>query len=129
MLKSIQKWLHNNFLKKYGFGWLYRIFFLHVAILLATYCIYIYIYYFLFELFFSSSKWKCHLTLYDADRQKLYDIWSKCCPIFCICCIDDINFYVSTQQWVFSWKIGCYGQFWTLQIPKWLVKIQKLKKD
>lgn len=41
-----------------------------------------------------SSKWKCHLTLYDADRQKLYDIWSKCCPIFCICCIDDINFYV-----------------------------------
>ena len=27
MLKSIQKWLHNNFLKKYGFGWLYRDFF------------------------------------------------------------------------------------------------------
>jgi hypothetical protein len=27
LLKSIQKWLHNNFLKKYGFGWLYRDFF------------------------------------------------------------------------------------------------------
>ena len=27
MLKFIQKWLHNNFLKKYGFGWLYRDFF------------------------------------------------------------------------------------------------------
>ena len=27
MLKSIQKWLHNNFLTKYGFGWLYRDFF------------------------------------------------------------------------------------------------------
>ena len=24
MLKSIQKWPHNIFLKKYGFGWLYR---------------------------------------------------------------------------------------------------------
>ncbi|XP_052081945.1 phospholipid scramblase 1-like [Mytilus californianus] len=41
-----------------------------------------------------SSKWKTHLTLYDANRQKLYDIWSKCCPIFCVCCIDDINFHV-----------------------------------
>ena len=38
MLKSIQKWLHNNFLKKYGFGWLYIGIFLHVAILLAEYC-------------------------------------------------------------------------------------------
>ena len=38
LLKSIQKWLHNKFLKKYGFGWLYKDFFLHVAILLATYC-------------------------------------------------------------------------------------------
>jgi hypothetical protein len=38
-LKSIQKWLHNNFLKKYGFGWLYRDFFLHVSIFLATYSI------------------------------------------------------------------------------------------
>ena len=27
MLKFIQKWLHNNILKKYGFGWLYRDFF------------------------------------------------------------------------------------------------------
>jgi urate oxidase len=27
MLKFIQKWLHNNVLKKYGFGWLYRDFF------------------------------------------------------------------------------------------------------
>jgi hypothetical protein len=27
MLKFIQKWLHNNFLKKYGFGWLHRDFF------------------------------------------------------------------------------------------------------
>jgi hypothetical protein len=27
MLKFIQKWLHNNFLKKYGFGWLYWDFF------------------------------------------------------------------------------------------------------
>jgi hypothetical protein len=27
LLKSIQKWLYNNFLKKYGFGWLYRDFF------------------------------------------------------------------------------------------------------
>jgi hypothetical protein len=27
LLKSIQKWLHNNFLNKYGFGWLYRFFF------------------------------------------------------------------------------------------------------
>ena len=27
MLKYIQKCLHNNFLKKYGFGWLYRDFF------------------------------------------------------------------------------------------------------
>ncbi|XP_052081984.1 uncharacterized protein LOC127719764 isoform X6 [Mytilus californianus] len=42
----------------------------------------------------NGSKWKMNLTLYDANRQKLYDIWSKCCPIFCICCIDDINFYV-----------------------------------
>jgi hypothetical protein len=33
LLKYIQKWLHNNFVKKYGFGWLYRDFFLHVAIL------------------------------------------------------------------------------------------------
>ena len=24
MLKYIQKWLHNTFSKKYGFGWLYR---------------------------------------------------------------------------------------------------------
>ena len=28
MLKSIQKWLHNNIKKKYGFGWLYMDFFL-----------------------------------------------------------------------------------------------------
>ena len=27
MLKSIQEWLHNNFLKKHGFGWLYMDFF------------------------------------------------------------------------------------------------------
>ena len=40
MLKSIQKWLHNNFMNKYGFGWLYRDFFLHAPILLATNCIY-----------------------------------------------------------------------------------------
>ncbi|VDI73163.1 phospholipid scramblase 1-like isoform X2 [Mytilus galloprovincialis] len=40
------------------------------------------------------SKWKMNLALYDANRVKLYDIWSKCCPIFCVCCIDDINFYV-----------------------------------
>jgi hypothetical protein len=38
LLKSIQKWLHNNVLKKYGFGWLYRDFYLHVAICLTTYC-------------------------------------------------------------------------------------------
>jgi hypothetical protein len=31
LLKSIQRWLHNNFLKKYGFGWLYRDF-LHFRI-------------------------------------------------------------------------------------------------
>ena len=39
MLKSIQKWLHNNFLKKYGFGWLYRDF-LHFRILLTDDCTY-----------------------------------------------------------------------------------------
>ena len=27
MLKFIQKWPHNNILKKYGFGWLHREFF------------------------------------------------------------------------------------------------------
>jgi hypothetical protein len=27
MLKFIQKWLHNIFLEKYGFGWLYSDFF------------------------------------------------------------------------------------------------------
>ena len=38
MLKSIQKLLHNNCLKKYGFGWLYRDFFLHFPILLTDDC-------------------------------------------------------------------------------------------
>jgi hypothetical protein len=38
LLKSIQKLLHNNFMKKYGFGWLYRDFFLHAPTFLATYC-------------------------------------------------------------------------------------------
>jgi hypothetical protein len=40
MLKFIQKWLHNNFLKKYGFGWLYRDFLLltdeHVTYVYGT---------------------------------------------------------------------------------------------
>jgi hypothetical protein len=35
LLKSIQKWLHNNFLKKYGFGWFIGIL-LHVAIHLLS---------------------------------------------------------------------------------------------
>ena len=34
MLKFIQKWLHNNVLKKYGFDWLYRDI-LHFRILLT----------------------------------------------------------------------------------------------
>jgi hypothetical protein len=35
MLKFIQGWLYNMFLKKYGFGWLYKDFFLHFRILLT----------------------------------------------------------------------------------------------
>ncbi|CAC5375386.1 unnamed protein product [Mytilus coruscus] len=40
------------------------------------------------------SKWKTNITLYDVYNQELYDIWSKCCPFFCICCSDEINFHV-----------------------------------
>jgi hypothetical protein len=42
MLKFIQKWLRNNFLKKYGFGWWYRDFFLHFRILLTDDCVCVY---------------------------------------------------------------------------------------
>ena len=38
MLRFIQKWLHNNFLKKCGFGWFYRDLFLHFRILLTDDC-------------------------------------------------------------------------------------------
>ena len=45
MLISIQKWLHNIFLEKYGFGWLYRDFFYmwqyfwpHTVVLVIVLC-------------------------------------------------------------------------------------------
>jgi hypothetical protein len=40
MLTFIKKLLHNIFLKKYGFGWLYRDFFTHFRILLTDDCVY-----------------------------------------------------------------------------------------
>jgi hypothetical protein len=39
LLKSIQEWLHNNILKKHGFGWLYMDCFWHFPILLTDDCI------------------------------------------------------------------------------------------
>ena len=93
-------------------------------------CIYMYVIFPAWTfVFFRSSKWKCHLTLYDANRQRLYDIWSKCCPIFCICCIDDINFYVSTQQCVcFPEKLVVMVNFEPFNFQNGCLKFKNFKK-
>ena len=92
MLKSIQKWHHNNFLKKYGFGWLYRDFFLHAPILLATYCTTI-----IFKIFIFNEYVACvyinlgithYITLVCFRFVILVHLWTICqCQTLLMCTI------------------------------------------
>ena len=89
MLKFIQKWLHNNVLKKYGFGWLYRDF-LTFPNTFDRWLVYLRkLWFFYFFLFHKKKK----LRLLSVFFLKWWIFWKWCfCLLFLISLIHSVIF-------------------------------------
>lgn len=56
------------------------------------------------------SKWKPHYGIFDNRDQHLFTIWGPCCPCQAVCCTDDVEFPITTND--LKTRVGMIAKQW-----------------